>query len=37
MYERTELNNVGVYILVGNPEEEAKPLNYIGEAEDCKT
>jgi hypothetical protein len=35
MYERYELNNVGVYILIGNPEEEVKPIIYIGEAEDC--
>lgn len=34
---RNELNNVGVYLLIGNPEEEAKPSLYIGEAEDCKT
>lgn len=34
---REELNNVGVYLLIGNPEEDVKPLLYIGEAEECKT
>jgi hypothetical protein len=34
---RDELSNVGVYFLIGNPEEDAKPILYIGEAEDCKT
>lgn len=34
---RGELSNVGVYFLIGNPEEEAKPILYIGEAEDCGT
>ncbi|MCB9260002.1 MAG: GIY-YIG nuclease family protein [Ignavibacteriales bacterium] len=33
---RNELSNVGVYFLIGNPEDEAKPILYIGEAEDCK-
>jgi len=33
---REELNNVGVYLLIGNPEEESKPLLYVGEAEECK-
>lgn len=32
---RDELGNVGVYFLIGS-DEEAKPLLYIGEAEDCK-
>ena len=32
---RQELNNVGVYFLFGESEEEAKPSVYIGEAEDC--
>ncbi len=36
IFSREELNNVGVYILVGNPEEDVKPLVYIGEAENCK-
>lgn len=34
---RNELNNVCVYFLIGNPEEEAKALLYVGEAEDCLT
>jgi hypothetical protein len=37
IFTREELNNVGVYLLIGNPEDEVKPLLYIGEAEDCKT
>ena len=36
IFTREELNNVGVYLLIGNPEEDLKPLLYIGEAEDCK-
>ncbi len=32
---RTELNNVGVYFLFGEAADKAKPLVYIGEAEDC--
>ncbi|MFA6597093.1 MAG: GIY-YIG nuclease family protein [Ignavibacteriaceae bacterium] len=36
IFTREELNNVGVYLLIGNPEEEVKPLLYVGEAEDCK-
>lgn len=32
---RNELSNVGVYFLVGNQEDEGKPLVYVGEAEDC--
>jgi hypothetical protein len=32
---RNELNSVGIYFLIGNPENEALPLIYIGEAEDC--
>ncbi|HEX2866574.1 MAG TPA: GIY-YIG nuclease family protein [Ignavibacteriales bacterium] len=36
IFEREELNNVGVYLLSGNPDEDIKPLLYIGEAEDCK-
>lgn len=34
---RDELNNVGVYYLIGNPDEESKALLYVGEAEDCVT
>lgn len=37
IFSREELNNVGVYILIGNPEDDVKPLIYIGEAENCKT
>ena len=37
IFSREELNNVGVYFLIGNPEEEIKPQLYVGEAEDCKT
>lgn len=33
--DRSELSNVGVYFLVGNPDEETKPVLYVGEAEDC--
>jgi hypothetical protein len=33
--KRDELKNVGVYYLFGEAEEKAKPLVYIGEAEDC--
>lgn len=32
---RTELNNVGIYFLFGESDLKAKPLVYIGEAEDC--
>lgn len=34
---RDELNNVGIYFLIGNPDESSKPLLYIGEAEICLT
>jgi uncharacterized protein DUF4357 len=33
--DRKELRGVGVYFLFGLPEEAAKPMCYIGEAEDC--
>jgi hypothetical protein len=36
IFSREELNNVGVYLLIGNPEEDVKPLLYVGEAEECK-
>jgi len=36
-FARDELNSVGVYFLIGNPQEEVKPLLYVGEAEDCLT
>lgn len=32
---REELRNVGIYFLFGESEDKAKPLVYIGEAEDC--
>lgn len=32
---RTELNNVGIYFLFGESADKAKPIVYIGEAEDC--
>jgi len=32
---REELGGVGVYFLFGQPEDAAKPIVYIGEAEDC--
>lgn len=32
---RSELNNVGVYFLIGGSGEESKPLVYVGEAEEC--
>jgi hypothetical protein len=35
MAEREELKNVGLYFLFGESADRAKPLVYIGEAEDC--
>jgi hypothetical protein len=32
---RSELRNVGIYFLFGELAEKAKPIAYIGEAEDC--
>lgn len=32
---RNELKNVGVYFLFGESADKAKPMVYIGEAEDC--
>ncbi len=32
---RNELNNVGVYFLVGESEDNGKPLVYVGETENC--
>jgi hypothetical protein len=32
---RRELENVGIYFLVGDPNEGEKPLVYVGEAEEC--
>jgi hypothetical protein len=33
--KRSEVSNVGLYFLFGESDEAAKPLVYIGEAEDC--
>ena len=33
--KRPELKNVGVYFLIGNKDEESKPVVYVGEAEEC--
>lgn len=33
--KRKEVSNVGLYFLFGESDETAKPLVYIGEAEDC--
>ncbi|MDF1866712.1 MAG: GIY-YIG nuclease family protein [Saprospiraceae bacterium] len=33
--KRQEVSNVGLYFLFGESDEAAKPLVYIGEAEDC--
>ncbi|MEL6141177.1 MAG: GIY-YIG nuclease family protein, partial [Bacteroidota bacterium] len=35
--QREEVKNVGIYFLFGESSEDAKPLVYIGEAEDCYT
>jgi len=32
---RDELNNVGIYFLIGKETEDVKPVIYIGEAENC--
>ncbi|UCH66777.1 MAG: GIY-YIG nuclease family protein [Ignavibacterium sp.] len=34
-FKREELKNVGVYFLIGNPEDESKDILYVGEAEEC--
>jgi hypothetical protein len=34
---RKELSSVGIYFLVGSPDEEGKALVYVGEAENCIT
>jgi len=34
--KRNELENVGVYFLIGIDESDGKSILYIGEAEDCK-
>ena len=33
--KRAEIQNVGIYFLIGTTEEGAKPILYIGEAENC--
>ncbi len=33
--KRDEIQNVGIYFLIGATEEGAKPILYIGEAENC--
>ena len=33
--KRTELNNVGVYFLIGSDEETDSSIAYVGEAEEC--
>ena len=33
--KREEVKSVGVYFLVGEPEDASKPVVYVGEAEDC--
>lgn len=35
--ERDEVKNVGLYFLFGESSEKAKPVVYIGEAEECYT
>lgn len=35
--QRDEVKNVGIYFLFGESSDEAKPVVYIGEAEDCYT
>ena len=35
--QREEAKNVGLYFLFGESSEKAKPIVYIGEAEDCYT
>ena len=36
-FSRSELNNVGIYLLIGDLAEDGKALVYVGEAEDCLT
>jgi len=33
--KRPEIQNVGIYFLIGSAEEGAKPILYVGEAENC--
>ncbi|MDX9702627.1 MAG: GIY-YIG nuclease family protein [Candidatus Auribacterota bacterium] len=34
-FKREELNNVGIYFLIGHLIEGSKPMLYVGEAEEC--
>lgn len=36
-YKRDELKNVGIYFLIGYPEDGSKEILYVGEAEECLT
>lgn len=36
-FKRDELKNVGIYFLIGNPDDETKEILYVGEAEECLT
>ncbi len=33
--KRDEINNVGIYFLIGGTDEDSRPSVYVGEAEDC--
>lgn len=35
--KRTEIQNVGIYFLIGTTEDSVKPILYVGEAENCLT
>jgi hypothetical protein len=35
--KRDEIRNVGIYFLIGTSEDSAKPILYVGEAENCLT
>lgn len=35
--KRDEIQNVGIYFLIGSSEDSAKPILYVGEAENCLT
>lgn len=35
--KRNEIQSVGIYFLIGTSEDSAKPLLYVGEAENCLT
>ena len=36
-YNRSEINNVGIYFLFGSSEEDSSPVVYVGEAENVLT